>query len=300
MPLNYYQKDVAEKNRITDAFLQLFRTCPDNLHIKMRTEKADTNVIVNTIRENYQKENNPQLKIMAEHYIAHITALQNSNTVDKRFYIIYQYEGDNGTISRDFKEIYRSMKSIEFDLRSKLTSCGNLVISPKDENLHLLEALYKFYNPISCKNESFQDRISRIISDFNKTSNPIGKPKEADFIAPRGLSSKPTKDWILMDGMYHTWLIIRDNAFPPIVQTGWLDNIPVDYGIDIDIISKRLNRGTVETGLKQMRKYKYSSYNANKTNYDKAEAISKEIQNAEYIKTCMTGCLRGADEHRDS
>ena len=64
-PLNYYQKDVSEKNKITDAFLQLFRTCPTNLHIKMRTEKADTNVIINTIRENYQRENNPKLKKMA-------------------------------------------------------------------------------------------------------------------------------------------------------------------------------------------------------------------------------------------
>ncbi|WP_081675864.1 VirB4 family type IV secretion system protein [Butyrivibrio sp. AC2005] len=287
MPLNYYQKDASEKNKITDAFLQLFRTCPANLHIKMRTEKADTNVIIRTIRENYKKENNAQLKIMAEHYIAHITALQNANTVDKRFYIIYQYEGENGRISRDFGEIYRSLKSIEYDLRSKMTSCGNLVITPKNENYHACEVLYKFYNPLSCKDECLQDRINRIQMDFNKTNNPIGLPREADYIAPRGLSSRPVKDWLLMDGMYHTWLVIRDNAFPPQAQTGWLDNIPVDYGIDIDIISKRLNRGTVEAGLKQMRKYKYSSFNAHRTNYDKAEALSKEIQNAEYIKSCM-------------
>ena len=287
MPLNYYQKDISEKNKITDAFLQLFRTCPTNLHIKMRTEKADTNVIINTIRENYQRENNPKLKKMAESYIAHISALQNANTVDKRFYIIYQYEGENGTMSRDFKEIYRSMKSTEYDLRSKLTSCGNLVVNPENENYHACEVLYKFYNPMSCKEESLQDRIDRICADFRKTDTAIGEPREVDYIAPRGLSSKPTKDWLLMDGMYHTWLVIRDNSFPPIVQTGWLDNIPVDYGIDIDIVSKRLNRGTVETGLKQMRKYKYSSFNANRTNVDKAETISKEIQNAEYIKSCM-------------
>ena len=120
------------------------------------------------------------------------------------------------------------------------------------------------------------------------TDGAIGEAKEADYIAPRGLSSKATKDWILMDGMYHTWLVMRDNTFPPIVQTGWLDNIPIDYGIDVDIIAKRLNRSTVETGLKQMRKYKYSSFNANRTNFDKAESISKEIQNAEYIKQCMS------------
>ena len=288
MPLNYYQKDVAEKNKITEAFLQLFRTCPNILHIKMRTEKADTNTIIQTIRENYKKENNPKLAWAAEDYISHIQALQKANTVDKRFYVIYQYEGEDGKFSRDFDEIYRNMRSIEYDLRSKLTSCGNIVITPKNENYHACEVFYKFFNPLTCIDESLQSRINRIITDYQKTPDAIGEPMEADYIAPRGLSSRPTKDWLLMDGMYHTWLVIRDNAFPPLVQTGWLDNIPVDYGIDIDVFAKRLNRNTVESGLRQMRKYKYSSYNAHRTNLDKAETLSKEIQNAEYIKTCMS------------
>ncbi|MCR4902198.1 MAG: ATP-binding protein [Butyrivibrio sp.] len=288
MPLNYYQKDVAEKNKITEAFLQLFRTCPMNIHIKMRTEKADTYSIINTIRENYKKENNPMLEKRAEEYIDHILSLQSGNTVDKRFYLIYQYEGNNGEYSREFNVIYRSMKSVEYDLRSKLISCGNIVVAPKDENFHACEVLYKFYNPLSSINEPLKSRMDRIYTDYSLTPSSKGKPKEADFIAPRGLSSKVTKDWLLMDGMYHTWLIIRDNSYPPLVQTGWLDNIPIDYGIDVDIIAKRLNRGTVESGLKQMRKYKYSSYNASKTNYDKAEALSREIQNAEYIKNVMS------------
>lgn len=288
MPLNYYQKDNVEKNKITEAFLQLFRTCPNTIRIKMRTEKSDTYAIVNTIRENYRKENNPMLAQRAEEYISHILTLQNANTVDKRFYIIYQYEGDNGKFSRNFNDIYRTMRSIEFDIRSKLVSAGNLVVTPENPNYHACEVLYKFYNPISSAVEPLQKRIDRIYKDFEMTPGAIGKPKEADFIAPRGLSSKITRDWLLMDGMYHTWLVLRDNAYPPIVQTGWLDNIPVDLGVDIDIFAKKCNRGTVESGLKQMRKYKYSSYNANRSNMDKAESLSKEIQNAEYIKSIMS------------
>lgn len=288
MPLNYYQKDSTEKNKITESFLQLFRTCPNTIRIKMRTEKSDTYAIVNTIRENYRKENNPMLAQRAEEYIAHILGLQNANTVDKRFYIIYQYEGENGKFSRNFNDILRTMRSIEHDIRSKMISAGNLVVTPENPDYHACEVLYKFYNPISCAEEPLQTRIDRIYKDFQKTPGAIGKPKEADFIAPRGLSSKTTRDWLLMDGMYHTWLVIRDNAYPPIVQTGWLDNIPVDLGVDIDIFAKRCNRSTVESGLKQMRKYKYSSYNANRSNMDKAETLSKEIQNAEYIKSVMS------------
>ena len=72
----------------------------------------------------------------AEEYIAHIISLQSARTVDKRFYIMFEYEGDNGKFSRNFKEIWRSMKNTERDIRSKLVSTGNLVVSPKDENFH--------------------------------------------------------------------------------------------------------------------------------------------------------------------
>ena len=84
-----------------------------------------------------------------------------------------------------------------------------------------------------------------MFEDCKKSPKAMSDPKEVDYIAPRGLSSKITRDWILMDGMYHTWLVIRDNAYPPVVQTGWLDNIPVDHGVDIDIFAKKINRGTV-------------------------------------------------------
>ena len=287
MPLNFYQKDVAEKNRITESFLHLFRTCPANIHIKVRTEKSDTNAIIETIRENYIRENNPYLSKRAEEYISHILSLQNENTIDRRFYVIFQYEGENGKFSRDFKDIYSSLRRTEIDIRSKLISAGNLVINPVDANYHACEVLYKFYNPISSITEPLGSRINRIKADFDASIDAIGSPKEADFIAPRGLSSKVTKDWLLMDGMYHTWLVLRDDSYPEIVQTGWLDNIPMDYGVDLDIFAKRLNKATVESGLKQMRKYKYSSYNANRANPEKAESISKEIQNAEYIRSIM-------------
>lgn len=284
LPLNYYQKDSIEKNKITESFLHFFRTCPENLHIKTRTEKADIENIIKTIEKTCEKEKNVALKKRAKDYISHIRLLQNANTIEKKFYIFFQYEGEKGKYSRDFSKIYRALKSVELDLRSKLISTGNLVVEPEDENFHACEVLYKFYNPGSYATYPLQNRIDRIYEDYSRYKI---SPKEKDFIAPRGVLSRATKDWILMDGVYHTFLSIKDNAYPPLVQTGWLDNIPIDLGVDIDIFSRRLNRQNVEGALKQMRKYKYSSYNANKTNLDKAESISKEIKNVEYISSVM-------------
>ena len=288
LPLNYYQKDNSEKNKITADFERFFRTCPENIHIKTRTEKSDVNKIINAIRENYQKEDNMLLQERAEEYINHIQMLQNQNTIDRRFYIIFKYEGDNGNISRDFNVIYRSMKNIELNMRSNLISMGNLVVTSDNEDYHACEILYKFYNPISCSKETLRNRIDRLHQDYNTIQNPQGTITEADYIAPRGLSSKITKEWMLMDGMYHTWLILKDNSYPEIVQTGWLDNIPSYLGVDIDIFAKRCNRKTVLAALDQIKRFKYSSYNASKTNPTKVERIGKEIENAEYINSIIS------------
>ena len=72
IPLNYYQKEIPEKNKITDAFSRLFRTCPVDLHIKVRTEKADSCKIINNIHTTCQKANNPLLNKKAEDYIEKI------------------------------------------------------------------------------------------------------------------------------------------------------------------------------------------------------------------------------------
>ena len=290
LSLNYYQKDITEMNNITDAFGRLFRTCPDILHIKIRTERTDTNRIVKLIRDNCLRSDNKDLVRCACEYIAHIAGLRRDNTLETKYYVVFGYEGDNGQYSRDFNDIKSSMEAVETDIRSKLLGCGNIVLSystVSEENFHQAEILYKFYNPLSSENESLQDRINRIFKDYEKKKKKTLKPKEADFIAPRGLTSRPTKDWLLMDGMYHTWLVIKDNAYPGAVQTGWIDLIPGFYGVDVDIYTKRLDRNTVEGALKQIRKYKYSSYNASRTNLDKADVLSKEIQNVEYIKSMM-------------
>ena len=102
IPLNYYQKDVEEKNKITESFMYLFRTCPNNLHIKLRTEKADINAIAKKIRDNCRKEKNPVLTRRAEDYISHIRMLQSDNTIATKFYVIFAYDGENGKYSKDF------------------------------------------------------------------------------------------------------------------------------------------------------------------------------------------------------
>jgi len=285
LPLNFYQKDNARKNRITDGFYQFFKTCPENIHIKSRTEKADTAVIINTIRENYRKINNPLLTERAEDHIKHILSLRNTETFDRRYYVIFQYEGSNGSFSKKFEDIYATMRTTEMGLRQKLYASGNMVVIPDNPDLHACEVLYKFYNPVSCATESIRERIGRICYDYEQIKGKDSEPSIADYVAPRGLVSKPSRDWLLMDGMYHTFLVLRDNSFPGIVQTGWVDsNIPNIEGVDVDIIARRVNRTVVDNAVKQLRKFKSASLRSHAGNTDKEEELVPAINNATYIK----------------
>lgn len=280
LPLNFYEKDNLEKNKITDAFFALFKTCPDFIHIKSRTEQSDTVEIIKKVQAVSQSTTSEEFKKCAEDYVSHIKMLNAKETVGKKFYVSFAYDGKK----KNFDDIYNEMRGVEYDLRSKLASCGNAVVVPENENYHACEVLYKFYNPVSCQEEPLQARIDRIYADSAQTGD---KPCEADFIAPRGLESNAHRDYIFMDGMYHTFLVIKDNSYPPLTQTGWLDNIPSDMGVDVDIYARRKDSVKVAEALKQMRKYKYSSYNSNAYNLEKAQLIARDIKNTEYIKSAI-------------
>lgn len=295
LPVNFYQRSNLEKNFLTDSYTNFFRISPRNLHFKMRTEKTNIATLIRNINKSLRTEKNVEIKKRAEEYIQHITSLQTEDTIARRYYITFSYEGDyEGKYSKDINEIYTAMRETEMHIRSVFTSMGNIVLSFNDiqeETRHQAEIYYKFYNPLSMYDEELIERIERINSDIQKFNANLPenlqlKADDSVYLAPRGINTQG-RSWILMDGQYHTFISIRDDSFPLKTYTGWLDAIPSEYGVDIDMFTKKLNHELVLEGLRQNSKFKKTSYNANWTNPEKAEELARDYQNSEYIKECI-------------
>ena len=289
-PTNYYQKPVEEQNSIISMFTGVFRNAPVKLQFKTITRRVDASKITNRILK--QNSNTPyvNIRVAANDYINQINLLAEKISAEKKYYIIFEYEGDSsGNRSTKIDEITSAMEITALDLRRRIESCGNRVVVHEDENMFLLQTLYEFYNLKSSATESLSDRIARIDNDrkicAEKSGKPLPRPDLADYVAPRGIDFAHNKDFFMMDGTYYTYVALSDDGFPGSVEAGWLDILfnQYDIGVDIDFYTKKLPRDTTRYSIEKASSLRRVSAAEHQGNVSKFQTLITEASNGDYI-----------------
>ncbi len=292
LPINFYRRSAHEQNIITGYFQELFRIAPVKLHFKVRTEEASISKTIYTIRKANAKEKDPKVLAMVDEYINHIKNMQARNTLSKRFYLFYEYEGEyDGHKSRDKKEIATTMAIAKNDLANVFIQAGNLVVEPENPAQHVIDILYRFYNPNTSTEEPMEARFSRVNYDKERYNNSVSKKDrkdifDTDYFAPKGLNTRH-HDFIVTDGQYQTFLVLRDNGFPTSAYAGWVDSLANGQGIDIDIFSSRISRDVVLGSLKQLNRINRVRAQNKVTNVEKYNEIMSTVENIDYITSRM-------------
>lgn len=293
VPINYYQRDVLERNMISDAFKGIFRIAPSKIHFKIRSEKIDISKVLSNIDSCNENEKNPAVLRQIADYKKNIMGLQSSNIMCKRFYVIFEYEGDfEGNRSSDINEIYRSMYETGMGIASIFeNSLGNRVITCFNNNNLAGEMFYHLLNPKTSFYEPFSERLSRIQKDralFNLSvpENNKRSGTDGDFVAPKGIRIE--NKFVLCDGVYHVFLCLKDNGYPGYVTAGWVNVLSKgEDNIDIDIISKRKNHDITVASLEQMNRLNTVRAKEKVHNREKQKEIIGSIQNVASITDYM-------------
>ena len=168
--------------------------------------------------------------------------------------------------------------------------CGNNILQPKDPDEATAEILYMFFNRRSCVEEPFHSRVDRIVLDTMAAKNkvigidPIPHIRMAHFIAPRGIDLTH-RNYIIMDGLYYSFLYIKGNGYPNKVRAGWMSSlINAGEGIDVDVFLRRENRSkTIDKVAQRIRlnRTKLKSMQDTSTDY---EELAGSIQAGYFIK----------------
>lgn len=289
-PTNYYQLPVAEQNAIISAFAGLFRSCPARLQFKTITRRVDPGILTGRVRKINQNVPGTKIRIAANDYIQMTESLSDLISEEKKYYIIFEYEGDsNGNRSGKIEDISDAMNIQYLDICRRIESCGNKVVTHDDENMFLLEFLYEFYNQRSCLTEPLSARIARIDADRKRCAAEQGKkpgrPDLTDYIAPRGINFGHNRDFFMMDGMYYSYLALTDDGYPSRVEAGWLDMILGGYGIgvDFDFFTKRLPRETTRYAIEKTTSLRRVSASEHSGDVSKFNSLMQQAQNGEYI-----------------
>ena len=106
----------------------------------------------------------------------------------------------------------------------------------------------------------------------------------AHFIAPRGIDLTH-RNYIIMDGLYYSFLYIKGNGYPNKVRAGWMSSlINAGEGIDVDVFLRRENRSkTIDKVAQRIRlnRTKLKSMQDTSTDY---EELAGSIQAGYFIK----------------
>ena len=289
-PINFMLRSSEEQFGIISSFASWLKISPMRLQFKSITRKADSDKHVAMVRKELDEEENEQCKHLGEGYLKLIKDVGSREALTRRFFLIFQYEDMHRTDSDDISKIYGALQTAEHTARAYFLQCGNSILQPKDPDEATAEILYMFFNRRSCVDEPFSSRVNRVVVDTMAAKNkiigidPVPHIKMVNFLAPRGISLKHS-NYIVMDGLYYSFLYIKGDGYPSAVRAGWMSSlINAGEGIDVDVHLRRENRSkTIDKVAQRIRlnRTKLRSMQDTSTDY---EELTNSIQSGYFIK----------------
>ena len=287
-PINFMLRSEEEQFGIISSFANWLKISPMRLQFKSVTRKADSEKHIAMLREELKREDNPRCKELSEGYIGLIRDVGSREALTRRFFLIFQFEDFQRT--DDFGKIYGMLQAAEQNARAYFAQCGNNVLQPQNEDEAVAEILYMYFNRRSCTDEPFSERVQRIILDRMKMEDktlgvdPIPEIPILDFISPRGIDFAKSS-YVIMDGLYYSFLYIKGNGYPSTVRAGWMSLlINAGEGIDVDVHLRKESRSkTIDKVAQRIRLNRTKMKGVQDTSTD-YEELTNSIQAGYYIK----------------
>lgn len=289
-PINFMLRSEEEQYEIICSFASWLKISPVHLQFKSITRKADSDKHIAMLRKEMETEESEQCKKLSEGYIRLIKDVGSREALTRRFFLIFRYEELRRNENSDYGQICSTLLIAEQNARAYFMQCGNNILQPKDPDEATAEILYMFFNRRSCVEEPLHSRVDRIVLDTMAAKNkvigidPIPHIRMAHFIAPRGIDLMH-RNYIIMDGLYYSFLYIKGNGYPNKVRAGWMSSlINAGEGIDVDVFLRRENRSkTIDKVAQRIRlnRTKLKSMQDTSTDY---EELAGSIQAGYFIK----------------
>lgn len=289
-PINFMLRSEEEQYEIICSFASWLKISPVHLQFKSITRKADSDKHIAMLRKEMETEESGQCKKLSEGYIRLIKDVGSREALTRRFFLIFRYEELRRNENSDYGQICSTLLTAEQNARAYFMQCGNNILQPKDPDEATAEILYMFFNRRSCVEEPFHSRVDRIVLDTMAAKNkvigidPVPHIRMAHFIAPRGIDLTH-RNYIIMDGLYYSFLYIKGNGYPNKVRAGWMSSlINAGEGIDVDVFLRRENRSkTIDKVAQRIRlnRTKLKSMQDTSTDY---EELAGSIQAGYFIK----------------
>lgn len=151
LPVNFYLKSSIEQENIIYYFASYLKIAPDNMQIRVVTERADIDDYLKRHEHYAENEPNEQTESMIRDEMDFVKGLSENIAIKKRFFMIFEYANKNFTQQNmRFTDIQRILSDEAYKAQRYLSQCELSVIDIND-NGQLIDLLYGFINKQSSK-----------------------------------------------------------------------------------------------------------------------------------------------------
>ena len=290
LPINFLLRSSDQRN-IIFSYMSYLKIAPQKFQIKVVSKKAEIEDYIQKIREEASQEKDERCRMLQEDYIELLRTLGTKEAISRRFFLVFEYQSQNGRKNPEERDVYLYMKSTVQTAKKYLALCGNVVLEHENETRFLVETFYQILNRKTSTKESLEDRI-RKVRDYYLRENgkeSIAKIPVTELFAPETINFKKWNS-VVIDGVYHTYLFIPSQKYRTRVPAGWLSLlINAGEGIDVDVFFFRQDKAkSLERIGRRIRLNRSKIKDAYDTNRD-FDNLNESIRAGYYLRRGLTG-----------
>lgn len=145
LPINFYLKSDVEQENIIYYFAAYLKIAPDNIQIRVLTQRADIEDYLERLSLCSEQERNDLCRNMIINEMEYVKSLSDNTAIKKRFFIVFQYayKSLEGQIS--ITEAHKYLADEAYKAERYLSQCGLEVLNINDDGF-LIDLFYGIIN----------------------------------------------------------------------------------------------------------------------------------------------------------
>lgn len=146
LPVNFYLKSEIEQENIIYYFANYLKIAPDNLQIRVLTQKADISEYIGRLEQFTEKEKNEACKNMILDEMEFVQGLSDHVAIKKRFFIVFEF-AQKGFADKavSFQDAQRALNDEAYKGMKYLAQCGLEVMNISSTSF-LIDLFYSIIN----------------------------------------------------------------------------------------------------------------------------------------------------------
>jgi NADH:ubiquinone oxidoreductase subunit C len=164
LPVNFHLKTSSERQNIIYCFASYLKIAPDNLQIRVVTQRLDLENYIEKMKSYLESETNEKCRELIEDNIAEVSYMAANEVISHRFFIIFAYEAGMKTQGAAMRMVAERLAEEAETARRYLELCGIETIVPEYADNAALEALYGIINKNTSKRVKLPEGVFDMVT----------------------------------------------------------------------------------------------------------------------------------------